>query len=313
MPRKPKEPPPALLPPPAPGLIVKVRQRWYRPGILVGAALVAATTIGAPYVMHMLPELSQRAEYRLQKRNVHITQPPHWVPHNLVEQVWKQAGFADELPLLEESLAQDLAEAFQLNPWVEEVVAVTKSFPAAVQVKLNYRRPIAMVQVKAGMYPVDGNGVLLPPGEFSVSDTKQYPLIVNVHSTPQGPAGNSWGDKVVIDAAKLASVLAPHWKKFNLLSIACPRTSPEHGTLDEGVFSLIVTGGTRIIWGHAPGTNHPGELPVEKKIGRLEKYIADYGDFDRPHGPYLFDIRHFSEISRTRLSVEREESESRLE
>jgi hypothetical protein len=261
----------------------------------------------------LLPDLSQRDEYRLRRDQVHITQPPHWVPHNLVEQVWQQGGFADELPLLDDKLAHDIAEAFALNPWVAEVMSVTKSFPPSVQVKLKYRRPVAMVQVKEGMYPVDALGVLLPPAEFSISDTKQYPLIVNVHSTPQGPAGSSWGDKVVLDAAQLAAALAPHWKKLDLLSIACPRTSPEHGTLDEGVFTLVAAGGTRIVWGQAPGTDHPGELPTDKKIGRLEKYIADFGGFDRPHGPYLIDIRHFQEITRIRLSVEREDPESRIE
>lgn len=311
--RKPKDPPPPPPLPKPPGFIRKARQRWYRPGVLLGAAFVVAAAIGYPYLRHVLPDLSQREEYRLRRERVQITQPPHWVPHNLVEQVWQQAAFPEELPLLEDRLAQDLAEAFQLNPWVEEVLSVSKSFPASVHVKLNYRRPVAMVQVKEGMYPVDAQGVLLPPAEFSISDTKLYPLIVNVHSTPQGPAGSSWGDKVVIDAARLATALAPHWKKFNVLSIACPRTSPEHGTLDEGVFSLIAAGGTRIVWGHAPGTDHPGELPTDKKIGRLEKYIADFGGFDRPHGPYLIDIRHFQEITRTRLAVEREEPENRVE
>jgi len=33
------------------------------------------------------------------------------------------------------------------------------------------------------------------------------------------------------------------------------------------------------------------------------KYVTDFGGFDRPHGPYEIDIRHWQEISRKPSSV----------
>jgi hypothetical protein len=65
-------------------------------------------------------------------------------------------------------------------------------------------------------------------------------------------------------------------------------------------------GGSHIIWGHAPGTGHPGELSTKQKIGRLDEYVKRFGGFDRPHGPYRIDIRHWRDISRTPLTAERE-------
>lgn len=291
---------------PEPGLFSRLLRGIYRPVMLITAAAVALGGLFLPKLKEFLPDLKGRSEYRLPATKIEITQTPHWVPHNLVELVVEHANLPAELSLLDDNLVGDVAEAFRLSPWVEEVVSVRKSFPAHITVVLNYRRPVAMVEVKQGQYPIDMRGVLLPPQEFSVADTHEYPTISGVVSTPQGPAGTGWGDKVVEDAASLAAELAPYWKKLRLAAIVCPRTAARKGALDEGVFVLMAQGGSRIIWGHAPGTDHPGELSTKQKIGRLEEYVTRFGGFDRPQGPYRIDIRHWRDISRTPLSAELE-------
>ena len=289
--------------PARPSRLMRIGRQLYRPMTLATAALVVMAGLFLPHLKGLLPDLSQRDEYLLWATEIEITQPPHWVPHNLVAQVVENANLPAKLSLLETNLVSEIAEAFQLNPWVEKVVSVSKSFPAKVVVVLNYRRPVAMVEVRQGQYPIDSHGVLLPPQDFSVADTRSYPIITGVVSTPQGPAGTDWGDKVVAGAAELASKLSPHWKKFGLVAIACPRTVDDHEKIDEGVYVLLAKGGSRIIWGHAPGTDHPGELSTKQKIGRLDEYVTKFGGFDRPQGPYQIDIRHWRDISRSPLSA----------
>ena len=80
--------------------------------------------------------------------------------------------------------------------------------------------------------------------------------------------------------------------------------------IDDLQFELLTRNGSRILWGRAPGTNHPGELTVEQKIGRLKKYQSDFGGFDQPHGPYEIDIRHWREISRRPFVPHRREVRS---
>ncbi len=287
-------------------------RRIYRPVALATAAATVIAGLFLPRLRELLPDLPNRSEYRLSATQIEVTKPPHWIPHNFVEQVVDQADLSHELSLLDDNLVAEVAEAFCHSPWVEEVVSVKKSYPARVVVGLNYRRPVAMVEVRQGHYPIDGHGVVLPAQEFSVADTRDYPTISGVVSTPQGPAGTDWGDPVVEDAASLAASLAASWKTLGLASIVCPRTSEGHSSseghskIDEGVFALISKGGSRIIWGHAPNTDHPGELSTTQKIGRLEKYVADFGGFDLPQGPYEIDIRHWRDISRTPLSAQLE-------
>ena len=232
-----------------------------------------------------------------------FSNPPNWVAQDLLQQVIERAGLPQEVSLLEDGLAEEIAKAFELHPWVEEVIFVRKSIPARLEVELSYRRPVAMVQGVQGMYPVDGSGTLLPPADFSVADTKRYPVIQNVKSTPRGAAGTNWGDLNVVAAARLADTLAVHWQEFGLVAIRVPRPRKVQVTFDDLIYELVTAGGSTIIWGRVPGSNHPGELSAEQKIGRLKKYLTDFGSFDHPHGPYEIDIRHWQEISRRPLSA----------
>jgi hypothetical protein len=286
--------------------LVALLRQLYRPVTIATAAAVLVAGLFLPRLRGLLPDLEKRGEYRLRATQIEVTNLPHWVPHDLVTQVVENADLPRELSLLDVNLVVEVAEAFRLSPWVEEVVSVNKSYPARVEVVVTYRRPVAMVEVKQGHYPIDAHGVLLPPQEFSVADTRTYPTITGVVSTPQGPAGTEWGDPVVEDAAQLAAELAPCWKTLGLAAIVCPRAAEGHAKIDEGVFLLTAKGGSRIIWGHAPGTDHPGELSTNQKIGRLEEYVKRFGGFNRPHGPYQIDIRHWRDISRTPLSAELE-------
>lgn len=279
-------------------------RRWlFQPRVLLLMAAIVLATVLVPIVGKRLPDLRGRDEYVLSTADIVITPTPRWVRSDLVRQVIERAGLPETMSVLDDRLTVEIAEAFRLHPWVKEVVRVRKSLPARVEVELVYRQPVAMVQVKPGLYPVDAEAVLLPPADFSVPEAKRFPRIENVRTTPQGPAGTSWGDVGVLGAARLAELLAPHWETFGLAAIRVPRRTSANTTLDELTFELFTEGGSRIVWGRAPGTDHPGEPTSAQKIGRLKQYLSDFGTFDQPHGPYEIDIRHWQEISRRPLSL----------
>ncbi|MSR60439.1 MAG: hypothetical protein EXS05_22830 [Planctomycetaceae bacterium] len=293
-------------PPTAPGALLRLRHQLYRPRFLIAAAAIVGLCLGWPTIRSLIPELGSRPEYKLAATKIQVTQPPKWVPHNLVEQVIEHADLPSELSFLDDDLVRSLAEAFALHPWVAEVESVRKSFPPAIEVKLKYREPVAMVEVKNGKYPVDAQGVLLPPQDFSSADARGYQQIIGVHSTPQGPAGSNWGDEVVVEAARLAARLAPCWKRLKLAAIVCPREPRKTNDLDSGVYELITQGGSEIIWGHGPRSDHPGELTTDQKIERLETYAKKFGGLDPPQGRRRIDIRHRRDVIHSPLSTQRE-------
>lgn len=276
---------------------------WFRPWWLAGLALVCAGVLLAPRLVKSLPDMSNRPEYQLRATDIHVNDVPQWVPKDLVPQVLSQSRFGPQRSVLEESLTSEIAAAFQKHPWVEKVVKVTKQVPARVDVELVYRRPVAMVEVPTGLLPVDSSGVLLPPTEFTAEEARRYPLITQPKTSPRGAIGTSWDDPQVAAAAKLAAVLLPHWKQFNLAAIVIPAGIDLRAPLVELVFELHTKGGSRIVWGRAPGVVYPLELSPEQKIGRLEECLTRFGGFDLPDGPYEIDIRHFKEITRFQLTA----------
>jgi len=107
-----------------------------------------------------------------------------------------------------------------------------------------------------------------------------------------------WNDPALIAAARLAKLLEEKWKPLKLEAISIPRNASTKSDANDILLELIGKGGSRIAWGRPPGSDHPGELEPTQKIRRLEKYLADFGDYDKPNGPYEIDIRHWQEISR---------------
>lgn len=268
--------------------------------LLIVAAVVAITI--SPMLISLLPDLSRQKEYHLPTEEIVMTPPAGWVPKDLLQQVIERSELPQTVSILDSDVIRQIAEAFGQHPWVDEVVEVRKSMPGRIDVELKYRQSVAMVEVPGWMYPVTADGLLLPPKDFSGRDVKFFPIIQNVQSRPQGPAGTPWGDPALVGAARLASVLAPQWRKFDLVAIRISPRVEENRSSDDPIFELSTSGGSRIIWGRMPGSTYPGELSTQQKVGKLEKYLTDFGTFEKPNGPYEIDIRHWQETTRRPLS-----------
>ncbi|QDT76738.1 Cell division protein FtsQ [Gimesia maris] len=278
----------------------KLIRLLFRPKVLLVLAVAVTGLFFFQKVKQQIPDLSQREEYQIETKELSLQPiPPHYVPIDIVDQVIKRSELPARVSLLDQGLVLKIADAFQKHPWVEKVISVRKT--NTVEVEILFRKPAAMVELKQGLFPVDNAGVLLPPEDFSVSDARRFPIITGVSSIPDGPAGTSWGDLSVTGAAQLAEALGPHWKELDIVSIEAPPRVTADVTLDDLIYRLITAGGSEIVWGRSPKSQRRGELRVDQKIGKLEKYYRDYGGFDRPHGPYEIDIRHWQEISRRPL------------
>ena len=303
----PKKPPPAGKPrsrseqsPPRSG--TALRTFIFRPTTLILLAILVSVWVFRPWMDRASLRLQARPEFQISLRSIRVTEPNHWVPVGLVEQVVRENGLPESASLLDETLLPEVAESFANHPWVVRVIAIRASRARGLEVELVYRRPAAMVETAHGLYPVDVDGVLLPPADFSISDADRLPRVRNVKTLPQGPAGTEWGDPVVIASAKLAEILAPagdlfaYWDRYSLQAIIAPDRRTAAPELEDLDFELLTTGGSRIVWGRVPGADHL-EPPVARKLARLDEYLATYGSFERPRGPSRIDIREYEVIS----------------
>lgn len=287
-----------------------IRARLFRPVplcILAGASFLLVMT---PVIRRSLPDLSGRPEYQLTLEQLSLTPAPAWIPQDIVEQVFDRAELSARQSLQDDLLTERVAAAFHTHPWIERVVSVRKSWPPRLQVEVIYREPVAMVRGVDGFYPIDRNGVLLPSQDFSPSDVERYPVIERVASVPLGKLGEAWGDPAVSEAAQIASVLLEKkegrtwWQRLELAGIQVPRHVAMVSETDDMEFQLRTKGGSEILWGRSPSSDHPGELTIAQKLQRLEDFQSHYGGMDDEHGPYQIDIRPWQGIQRGRIARE---------
>ena len=286
---------------------IRLRNWIFRPSFLGLLAVGAAFCAAWPWLRSQTEVFQSLPEYRIQADQIVLVDRPAWIPDNLALQILDDLGLPQDQSVLDDHLADDLAIAFQRHPWVEEVVSIRKSYPNKIAVELKYRQPVALVRVAQGVYPVDMQGILLPPEDFSSAAVKDYLQVVGVTTIPHGRPGNSWGDACVSGAARIAAVLEGRWKEWQITAIQAPRLTKADTTIEELVFELRGADGSIIVWGRAPGATHPGELTTEQKLGRLEKYVHDYGHFDpaAAQPTWRIDLRDWKAISRTQLSESR--------
>lgn len=272
-------------------------------------ALGLSTLVFWPEIVRRLPDLRSRPEYQLAWSQIQLTPPGPWAPQDVAEQVRRLNGLPDPLPVLDGQLAERLAAAFARHPWVGEVRSVEATSPGRIRVELMYREPVLMVRTVRGLYPVDGQGVLLPPSDFGIVDTERFPVVEGVRSIPGGPAGTAWGDQAVCGAARLAKSLietddrVSAWERFGMASIVILEPDRPAEALEQVMLGLTTTAGSQIEWGRPPGADSL-EPTVEQKLLRLEKYLPEYGSAGWTAPPVRLDVRQWDVVKQQELSHE---------
>ena len=270
-----------------------------RPRILGAITLAMLFVVVIPAIPSLWPSVNQRERFQMAADRIDLTQATRWTPHDIVENVAKFHPDWKDRSLLEANLAVDVAAAFADHPWIAKVDRVEKTRQGRMIIQVTYRTPVAMIETHRGLYPVDAEGVLLPPNDFSLTQSDQLPHLRQIRSMPSGRAGTKWGDPLVVAGAKLCAALMPqgnldsHWNKYGLEAVIAPVPSQETSVAapaEPPVFELLTQGGRRILWGRPPGDDAL-EPTVAQKLGRLDSYLRQQKSLDQPVGAYCIDIR----------------------
>ncbi|EMI58167.1 cell division protein FtsQ/DivIB [Rhodopirellula sallentina] len=235
------------------------------PAILLVAGYAAWQQWGSHYVAHKY--------YGVKAEAIRVTSPPEYVRSDIVDTVYQDAAM-DKLSLMDQQACAKIASAFSSNAWVRRVVGVRKLAGGRLDVRLEYRQPVAMVHVisrhpdrsGAGFFAIDGEGVLLPDTDFSPSETLRYLHIIVPGAYPTGGVGSEFGDSRVQAAALLAHLLHPYREQLGITSIGV------HGDLRQNpVVQLQIAGknGERWFWGSPPGAEAQTEPPAMMKLQSL--------------------------------------------
>lgn len=301
---------------PQPAWIVRLLHRMWQPAFLFPVAVALGAIVTWPYLPAWEPDLSADATYQLTADRLLLPARHRWIPADLAERLIARAtedvtASGRHSTVLLSGLSQRLYTAAAQEPWVREVRSVQVQRDGSIHFDLDFRRPVLMVATPRGMYAVDIEGVLLPPEDFTANDVQQFPVARLGRMPPLVGAGMVWGDADLEGAARLAAVLAPEggpqdpWHRLGLAAIELPShvTQDMRATLPEpdACYQLITRGGSRILWGRAPGTTTL-EPPAEQKLARLQYYLDQCGSFETSQGPSRIDIRDIDVIYSGSLS-----------
>jgi hypothetical protein len=266
--------------------------------------LIAALFLGVLIVLGKAARDALRGSERtsIAFADIDCPPPPGQERADFLGEVQYLGGLPDRVNVLDDGLAERLAEAFAKHPWVEKVERVEVKPPKQVRVQVVYRTPVLAVKIAGNAKPpgglrliearsgmgsnmlvfgrtVDGNGLLLPVR----ATVPGIALLLNDVTPPTGTAGTPWGDPTVEAAARTAGVLQTHQAKLELVYLEAK----------EGEFVLYTPAPTdnRVLWGHAPGSESPEEAPAEEKVKRLLDYIEQHGDLGADKEPIEHDVR----------------------
>jgi hypothetical protein len=242
--------------------------------------LSAATALGGVWLWQKYGDsIVSDPGYRLTAERLHVPPQPVWIRRADVKAEAILRGRLQGADIRDPDIAPRIYRAFLNSPWVKDVLLVNKSSArtAGINVRLTYRKPVAMVIVEAkkfadvdfelGLYPVDIDGHVLPP-EFTLEDANAYPKIGNVRTHPVGSFGETWGDPRVSAAAKIVELLSEVWAELQLYRVDVPDLE----VVSSGApYLLIRMNGESIVWGSAPGEERPGEENAGEKIVRLRE------------------------------------------
>lgn len=286
---------------------VRILLRPQHRGPLLAAAVVGAALAGLLYAWQRWGEPNLNPDdYAVTLDKIHVTPQPPWIHADVKADVLRAADAA-RLNVRDPKLVEEVAAAFALHPWVAKVVKVRKRYPARVDVELEYRRPVAAVEVSSknepGLLFVDTTGVLLPSADFAPGQAKDFLRIAAGNETPAGIYGTAWGSERVAGAARLAAAWEgvrqesggqsqesgnslKRWQKLKLYRIV-----PLRASSGEITYELRTQSDAQIVWGAAPGSESAGEPSPEQKMTLLEHYVADKGPLDRENAPSAIDLR----------------------
>jgi hypothetical protein len=273
--------------------------RWFRlrPRVF-GVLLLLIGLGGGAHILwrYHSPRIARHPQYALTADNIHITTPPPWIRSDIKAQVLRDTGLVGTISLLDDwsILSRRVRDAFEFHPWIAAVERITKRLPASLHIELTYRRPIAAVEASnsggVSYLPIDERGVRLPEADLTEAERRYLPRIAGIAGRPL--VGDVWPDPRVTGGARLIAALADIWQQLRLVEIIALPQSQGDDRAPLYTFEIVTSGGTRILWGAAPGMDaSSGESSVSEKRQRLLDFAANDGRLDSIDGPATIDVR----------------------
>lgn len=269
--------------------------------LLGGAVLIGLGWVGSTAWRVSQGPLRTSPHYQITAESVEISPPPPWVRVDIRTAAIDRAAMQGPLSVIDpqQSITR-IAEAFRREPWVRKVNRVELDSPNAARVDLQWRQPLAAVELATTtgliLTPLDAESVRLPSAGLHDGEIRRLPRITHIQDAP--PEGEAWANPQVNGAVALISSLGPAWTRLKLADVVPSRLPQTRGEQQFYQFELITIGGTRIYWGAAPGV--PADEPAfNAKLATLQQFVQrEQVRLDSYQSPKTIDLRRGFEATK---------------
>lgn len=278
------------------GLALGPRGRW-----IVGPVLVLLFLWGGLRLAWQSwgDDAARGSDYVVSAESIHVTPQPAWIHGDVRSDVVKSAGL-EGLSIRDPQLVEQVQRAFSLHGWIARVLSVRKEYPARITVEVEYRHPVAMVEVvwkgEPSLYFIDKDSVLLPKDDHERSQDErqsEYQNYLRIAAGELSPgsriAGQPWGGAKIAGAARLAALGGEQWQKLGVCRVV---VSDDLNA--QPLYELETASAGRIVWGHAPGAEDSREPTAEAKWKWLMRFVAQHGPLDKAAREQRLDLRTLS-------------------
>lgn len=164
--------------------------------------------------------------------------------------------------------------------WFESVDRVVRRAGGTIDIDATWRVPVALVRKNNRDYLIgsDAAPIRIPdgfkpmPGLYVI----QNPLLEPPAEAGKLAYGTPWSGGDVQAALNLLLLLkdSPAQQQITGIDLS------EYLTKEEPKLLIVTDRGTKIVWGSAIGELAPGQVPIERRLARLEQQLRGFGRID---------------------------------
>ncbi len=226
------------------------------------------------------------------------TDVPPWLEYDIrydVLRLMSDSGELKQLSILEPSLVEHMHNALTAHPWVRSVTRIQKFRPARMDVVLEYRKPVMMVQRRdpqtkqvTAVVPMDVDLRVLKKSDIPEAYRNALPVLKDCDFGMVSTApGAIWNDVIVQEAAKIVTDFGSDWQKLNLHTIRPVQIEKPNNQFVYHFFLDTRTGGTVDFDPMSTPAEPYSTARTRIKVDALVDYLLKHKTLDTPDGKPL--------------------------
>ncbi|MCE9593607.1 MAG: hypothetical protein K8S98_05390 [Planctomycetes bacterium] len=267
---------------------------------LLRVSAVLAVVIVIWFVYALSEDVDTHAFARVDTSRVRLLSGATWTDPRWEAELRTKLAALGPIATEDDEALERAVRALSGLSFVAEIATPQVIWPDGLRLDVRFRTPIACVQVGAEYQAVASDGYLLS-GRWPAPPERRegyLPVVVvgaSVERLHPGPV--EWPDAAVDGFAVAQSM----WESLEPRSlgelgrIVIDARESRTATVDNGGTALLLEQGRRVLFGRAPNTDEPGELPAADKwrgLDRALRYLESVDDAGTPKFDWeLVDLR----------------------